>query len=357
LLKVVKRTESGPLQATLNRILSVLIALLAAALVIKLLGYDPFIVYKEMIKGSLGSAYCLKETINKAIPLLVMGLGVAVCFKMKFSNIGTEGQFYMGALGATYVALNYSSLPAVILLPLMFIVAFIMGGIWCLIAALLKLRWNANETLVTLMMNYIAIKLVSYLQYGPWRDPKAYGFPKIANFPKNAWLPEVLGVHCGWIIATVLTVFIYILFSRSKLGYEISVMGESPLTAKYAGLDTTKIFLIAILLGGGLSGAAGMLQASGIERTLNDQLSGSLGFTAVIVAWMAQLSPIIIFIVSFFFAVLLQGGSYIQSALQIPSAAALILQGIILLFVLGSEFFTQYKIVYESDEDKGALSA
>lgn len=239
----------------------------------------------------------------------------------------------------------------------MFVAAFIAGGIYCLIPALLKIKWRVSETLVTLMFNYIAAKLVAYLQYGPWKDPMAYGFPKIANFPKVARLPEVFGMHIGWIVALVLAAGVYLLLNRSKFGYEVQVMGENKVTARYAGMNATKITVLTVIIGGGLCGLAGMIQAAGVERTLNASLANGLCFTAIVVAYLAKLNPIAIVPAGFFFAVLLQGGSYIQSALQVPSTVAEVVQGVILLFVLASEFFIRYRFQWTSNKDSGEVGA
>lgn len=350
MFKLVKKTEYSRIALLVQRLLSIVAALSASAVVILILGYNPLEVFSEIIKGSLGSSYRVQETIVKAIPLLIMSLGIAVCFKMKFTNIGAEGQFYMGAMAATFIALNFPGWPSYILLPAMFVAAVLFGGVWCLIPGTLKLKLGTSEILVTLMLNYIGIKLISYLQYGPWQDPQAYGFPRIARFSDNAVLPKVFGIHCGWIIALVLVVAVYILLSKSKLGYEISVLGESQVTAKYAGINSAKVLILAVLIGGGLSGIAGMIQASAIEKSLTDQLSGGMGYTAIITAWLGQLSAPVIFVVSFLFAALIQGSAYIQSSMQIPSAVAGIIQGIILLFVLASELFSKYKIVRIKNE-------
>ncbi|MDF2631980.1 MAG: nucleoside transporter rane protein [Caproiciproducens sp.] len=354
MVKIVKKKESSSMQSTLLRVGSVLIALVASAAFIAALGYNPFVVYQNIVAGSVGSTYRFQETINKTIPLIVLSLGIAVSFKMKFMNIGAEGQFYLGAMAATAIALNFPTWPIYILIPVMMLGSIIAGGIWCLFPAVLKSKFGTSETLVTLMMNYIAVKIVSYLQYGPWKDPKAKGFPRIAKFSVNAVLPKVFGIHIGWIIALVLVVIIYIIMSKSKLGYQISVLGENENTAKYAGMDTAKILFISVIIGGGLCGLAGMIQASGIEGSLTDQLSGGLGFTAIITAWLANLSAPAILVVSFFFAILVQGSTYIQSSMQIPSAVAEILQGIIIFFVLASEFFTQYKFVVVHKVNKEA---
>ncbi|MEG1779041.1 MAG: ABC transporter permease, partial [Oscillospiraceae bacterium] len=236
MIKIVKKAESSNLQANMLRIASCLIALCAAAVFIALLGYNPFVVYGEIIKGSTGTLHRFQETINKAIPLIILSLGISVSFKMKFSNIGAEGQFYMGALAAAFVVYKLPPMPMAVIIPLMILASMAFGALWCLFPAVLKLKFGTNETLVTLMMNYIAIKWISYLQYGPWKDPKAQGFPKMPKFYDAAVLPKVFGIHAGWIIALVLVLIIYVLMSKSKLGYEIAVMGENQQTAKYAGM-------------------------------------------------------------------------------------------------------------------------
>lgn len=356
MVRIVKKPEVSSRRGLAQRMAFILLSLVAAALVILVLGYNPIQVYIEMIKGALGSTYRSQETVLKAVPLVIMGLGVAVCFKLNFSNIGTEGQFYMGAMAATWVAL-YSPLPDGLRLPMMFVAAFIAGGLYCLIPALLKIKWRVSETLVTLMFNYIAAKLVAYLQYGPWKDPMAYGFPKIANFSKAARLPEVFGMHIGWIVALVLAAGVYLLLNRSKFGYEVQVMGENKVTARYAGMNATKITVLTVIIGGGLCGLAGMIQAAGVERTLNASLANGLCFTAIVVAYLAKLNPIAIVPAGFFFAVLLQGGAYIQSALQVPSTVAEVVQGVILLFVLASEFFIRYRFQWTSNKDSGEVGA
>ena len=196
------------------------------------------------------------------------------------------------------------------------------------------------------MMNYIAQKWVGYLQYGPWRDPNGNGFPRIARFESNAILPSVCGIHIGWIITLVLAVLLFILLLRTKFGYEVSVIGESTNTARYAGINVKKTMLLAILISGGLCGLAGMMQASAIENSLTDNMSNGLGFTAVITTWLSRLNPLVMVGVSFLFSMLLQGGSFLQSSMQIPASMAQILQGVIIFFVLGSEFFVRYKLSF-----------
>jgi len=349
-IRIAARTEiTGPGEITL-RVAAAAAALVASGIIMALMGYNPFAIFGKIISGSLGTAYRFRETINKAIPLSVLSLGTAVAFRMKFWNIGQEGQFYMGAYGASLMAFAFPDLPAPILLPLMFIAGLVFGGLWALIPALLKISFSTNETLVTLMLNYIAIKWISFLQYVSWKDPQALGFPKISGFSRNAILPSLFNIHIGWIISLCLAAALYILLKRSKLGFEIDVIGESVATARYAGMSVFKITVIAIALSGGFCGAAGMMQASAVEHSLSDQLSGGLGFTSVIVAWLARLEPGAILIIAFLFSLLIQGGNFLQSSLQIPSSISLVLQGIIIFFVLGSEFFIHYRLVRKTND-------
>ncbi len=341
-LKITKREDTPKNKAILIRIISVVLSLVFAGLVIAILGYNPIEVFSSMISGALGSATRLRQTVLKAVPLIITSLGILVAFKMKFWNIGGEGQIMMGAFAASAVAL-FTDLPQPLMLVCMAVAAMVAGGIWAFIPAIFKAKMGTNETIFTLMLNYIAIKFVTYLQYGPWKDPNSQGFPKVADFPPNAVLPSVGGVHIGWIIALVLVVLVYLLINHTKKGFEISVVGESVQTAKYAGMNISGI-IISMLLSGGLCGLTGMIQASAVEKTLSSALSANYGFTAITTTWLSGLNAIAALFVCSVFAILVQGSSYIQISMSVPAAVADMIQAIILFFVLGSEFFLQYKV-------------
>ena len=353
MVQIQARTVISLKQKVIINTAAILSSIVCSMLFMYAMGLNPFLVYAKLFSGSLGTAYRFRETVNKAIPLTVLSLGTGIAFKMKFWNIGAEGQFYMGAFGATIIALFIPRLPGIVMIPFMMIMGLLFGALFALIPALLKIKWGASETLVTLMLNYVAQKWVAYLQYGPWRDPKGNGFPQIARFTKNAILPKLFGIHIGWVIALLLAVLIFFLMKKSRLGYEVSVIGESVETARYAGLNVSKTILIAISLSGALCGLAGMMQASAIENSLSSSMSNSMGFTAVITTWLSRLNPLLMVLVSFIFSMLLQGGSFLQNALQVPASMATILQGVIIFFVLGSEFFVRYKVVlYKNEEGK-----
>lgn len=346
MFKVNKRNNPGKLFSTTVRFSGIIFAFLVTSIFIYVLGHNPVDVYSSLFKGAFGSQFRVIETIIKTIPLSIASIAVGIAFKMKFWNIGAEGQILMGAFLSAFVALTFPALPKPVLIGFMMLAGIVGGGFWALIPAFFKAKFNTNETIFTLMMNYIALKWIVYLQYGPWKDPAAMGFPKIPNFTPNAVLPTVFGVHAGWIIMLVVAVFAYIFLNYSKLGYEVKVVGESENTARYAGISVFKIILINIFISGGLAGLAGMIQASGVTRTLTMNIAGGVGFTAIITSWLAGLSIPVILIVSFLFAAMLQGSTFIQMAFQIPQAAAEMIQGMLLFFVLGSEFFVRYEVKF-----------
>jgi simple sugar transport system permease protein len=344
-IKINKRASLPKKKEIMIQALAVVLSLVFAGLVILAMGYNPLEVYFRIVEGSMGTLMRIQQTVTKAIPLVIVSMGILVAFKMKFWNIGGEGQIMMGAFGATLVALNLpETLPLPLMLLAMAFVAILCGAVWAFIPAFFKAKFGTNETIFTLMMNYIAIKFVTYLQFGPWKDPEFGGFPKVANFPANAVMPSLFGVHIGWIIALLAVAAVYVFIRHTKRGYEISVVGESLDTARYAGMNIKAIIITAMLVSGGLCGLAGMIQASAIEKTLTYTISAGYGFTAIITAWLGRLSAPVVGVVCFLFAMLLQGSSYIQASMAIPASVADVIQGVILFFVLGSDFFLQYKV-------------
>lgn len=349
-LRISKRPDITKKQAAGIRMIAVVLSLVFSGITLIFFGLNPFQVFGAIIEGSLGTEMRIESTIVRAVPLTIASLGILVAFKMKFWNIGGEGQIVMGALAASFVALNFPDVPRPMLLIMMAVASIIAGGLWALIPAAFKAKMGTNETIFTLMMNYVAIKFVTYLQYGPWKDPNSAGFPKIPPFSENAILPSVFGIHIGWIIAIACVVFVYFFMNHTKKGYEISVVGESIDTARYAGMNIPVIIMSAMFVSGGLCGLVGMIQASAIEKTLVFGISANYGFTAIITAWLARLNAIAVLFVCIAFAILMQGAAYIQLSMGVPSAVASIVQGVILFFVLGSEFFIQYRVGLNREE-------
>lgn len=352
LIRVVKHAELPAKRITILRLLAVLLSLIAGGIFIACVGHNPFAVYATIISGACRSVMAFQGTIKLMIPMLIASLGVTLAFKMKFWNIGAEGQIIMGATCATFFALFCSHWNHVILVIVMFLAGMIGGGLWGLLPAFFKVKFGTNETLFTLMLNYIALHIVSYLRDGPWMDPNSQGFPKIARFDKNASLDKIFGIQMGWVIALILVVIVFVYLKYAKQGYEIGVVGESQDTARYAGMNVKKIVLRTMFFSGGICGLAGMIQATGSDITLTTAVAGGVGFTAIIIAWLAQLNPFAILIVSFLFSVLEKGSSVVQSAYGLSTDCADVLQGIILFFILGCEFFIRYRFVFRKKEKK-----
>ena len=341
-----KRLEKSRLSVVLVPVTSFILALLFGAIILLLFGINPLQAYAVMIKGSFGSGYALSETLVKAIPLMLTGLGVSISFRMLFWNIGAEGQLAMGGIAASFVALFLEKfLPPFLVLPLMFVSAVLAGALWGLIPATLKSFLGVNEILTTLMMNYIAVLVVEYLYLGPWRDPEGYGFPGTASFPAAAILPRFTGrIHMGIIFAVLAAVLIWFILNHTKQGYEIRLIGQNPRAARYAGVNIGKNVLLVMLISGGLAGVAGMAEVSGIAHRLYTGLTVGYGYTAIIIAWLASLNPWGILIVAFLMGGLFVGGDQIQIAMQTPAAVAQVLQGAILFFMLGGTIFANYRI-------------
>ena len=339
----------------LIRICSIIIALILGCLPMVLTGTNPFAAYSVIIQGSLSRPVYLKQTIRTAIPLLGCAIAIAPCFKMRFWNIGAEGQITMGAVFSTYFALFYADkIPHAPLLIIMFLSGALAGALWALIPAFFKAKWNTNETLFTLMMNYIAIGIVAWLQGGPWEGRK--GSQLIPMFSDNARLPMVLGVNCGWIIALVLVVFLYIYMNKTKQGYEIAVIGDSVNTARYAGMNVGWIMMRTMLISGAISGIVGTIIVSGANFTLYKGVANGVGFTSITVAWLSQLNSFAMIAISMILAVLEKGANTLQTRMQVPASIADIITGILLFCMLSSEFFINYKLIFRHKDKKEAMA-
>ena len=354
LFHLVKRGELSPKYALLIRLASILTALLVGALVFLLLGSNPIKAYGEILAGSLGRESARQRVVNIAVPLLGTALAIAPCFRMKFWNIGAEGQITAGAVGATFFALTFGGQygifegkePSLLLLLMMALGAMICGAFWALIPAFFHAKWGTNETLFTLMLNYIAIGIVKWLQGGPWEGKP--GSQIIPNFHASALLPKVFGVHIGWILVLLLTVLIFVYMRYTKHGYEIAVLGESMNTARYAGMNVAWITIRTMLLSGAIAGLVGFMIVSGANKTLYFGVAGGVGFTAITVAWLAQLNPFAMIVISLMLAVLEKGAGNLETVMGIPTSIADIITGVILLFMLASEFFVRYRLALGS---------
>ncbi len=355
-VNVTNREQISALGSFAILILSLAAGMVVIGVIFLSCGVNPFFAFKKIFSGSFGSLYGFKETITKAIPLILIGGGLSVVFKAKFWNIGAESQLLMGAIFGTWVGLNWGpALPPAIIVPLMFAAGFIGGALWGLIPAILKLRFSINEVISTLMLNYICAEFLTLLIVGPWKSPKKFGFPYTDDLPESAILSLLPGsrIHTvSLILALVAMVVLTIVIFKTRFGYEVRVIGENPDAAKYAGIDFTRTTLLIMAISGGMAGLAGVGEVAGIHHYLSypDTISSGYGFTAIIVAWLAKLNPFYVIFSAIFFAGILVGGDAIQISLGLPAATVEIFNGTMLIFLIMGDFFTKNKVRILSGE-------
>lgn len=334
------------------RILALFLALglLSACLIFTFNGINPFFALSKIFVSSFGSLYGLGETITKSIPLILIGLGLAIAFKGKFLNIGAEGQLLAGSILAVWVGLSLGEkLPPFIIIPLMFLAGFLGGALWGLFPAFAKVKFNTNEIITTLMMNYIAEELVKYLIYGPWKGKTQFGFPYTDHLSDWAILPVISGTRIHYptlIIAITAVIVVSILINKMKTGYEIKVIGGNPDAARYAGINIMKNTLFLMIISGGLAGIAGVGEVAGIHHHLTYpwSISSGYGYTAIIVAYLAMLNPVGVIFSAIFLGGILVGGDAITTSLGLPFNTINIFNGLILQFLIISEFFISYRL-------------
>ena len=337
---------------------AIVLALIVCAVVTMLMtGENPVSIYATIFKGAFGSARKTWVTFQNLAVLLGISLAVTPAFKMRFWNIGAEGQVLIGCLAtaACMICLG-DKLPNAVLILVSLIAALAAGGLWGFLPAFFKAKWNTNETLFTLMMNYIATQLVAFFII-VWEVPKGAGKIGIINQNTEAgWLPVVGGQKYLLVILVVaiLTVFMYIYLNYSKHGYEIAVVGESQRTASYAGIKVERVIIRTMVLSGAVCGLMGLLLTAGTDHTLTTTIVGGRGFTAVMVSWMAKFNPIIMVFTSLLLVVLGRGASEISSTFGLNQSFSDILTGIILFFIIGSEFFITYQVSLRKSGKKEA---
>ncbi len=328
-------TEWG--EAILIRAAAVAAALIICAAFLVGQGYNPWAAYQDLAAGAFGSRFAIEQTLLKAIPLMLTGLGVSLAFTLGLWNIGDEGQLAMGAVAASWLALSYPRLPAAVLLPGMILLGLAGGAVWALIPALPRAYARMNEVISTLLLNYVALLVVDYLVFGVWADPTAFSFPYSSPFSENARLPMLFGnVHIGLIFAAAAAAAIAGLIYRTSWGYEIRTIGASPGAARYAGMPIARRILGVMALSGALSGLSGMTEVSGVIFRIQQGISPGYGYSAIIIAWLAKLNPWAVIPVSVLFAGLLNGGFALQTS-KVPAAIAYMIQATILFLVLASE--------------------
>ena len=355
MIHISKRVSMPKWQSWLIRLAAVGIALLVnAVLIYALTKLNPIRVYITMFEGAFGTQRRIWNTLADTAMLLCIGVGLAPAFKMKFWNIGAEGQILVGGLASAACMIYFKSIPSGILLLIMFILSGLAGGIWGAIPAVSKVKLNTNETLFTLMMNYIAIQLTSYF-VALWENPKGSNCVNIINPDTNiGWFPAVFGRQylLNVVIVMIMVVLMYLYLKRTKHGYEIAVVGASKSTARYAAIDVNKVTIRTVSLSGAICGIAGFIAVAGQSHTISTNTAGGKGFIAIIVAWLSKFNTLVMILVSLLLVFLDKGAREIASKFNINDHMSKMIMGIILFFILGSEFFINYKINSVKSEKK-----
>ena len=358
LLRIAKRDTISHPKAWAIRIVAVLLSLVVSGLFIfAVTKLNPVQVYEAIFDGAFGTPRRTQVTIRDAMMLLCIGVGLAPAFKMKFWNIGAEGQILIGGVITAGIMRAYgSALPTPALLLVMAVVSLLCGCLWGVIPAVFKAVWNTNETLFTLMMNYVAIQITSYC-VAMWENPVGSNTVGVINqMTGYGWFPAVLGQSYGLnvILVLVLTVGMYIYLKHSKQGYEIAVVGDSENTARYAGINVRKVTIRTMAISGAICGLAGFIEVAGVSHTISTATAGGRGFTAIIVAWLAKFNTFVMILISFLLVFLQKGAVQIASQFNLNDYASNIITGIILFFILGSEFFINYRVILRGRKEADA---
>ena len=338
----------------LATVAAVVVALIISGIIIAAVGGDPVRSYLHILNAAFGSVGVLSDTLVKATPLLLTGLACALAFRMRLWNIGAEGQFLLGAWGASAVALAPllpAGTPAIIVIPAMMLAGAAAGAVWGLIPGVLKARLGVNEIITTLMLNYVALFWIQFWVFGPWSEG---GFQQTRPFPPEALLPRLtdvsssvpafagLTVHLGLVFGIVAAGIVWVVVERSRWGYEIRLIGDSPKAARYAGIDIKRNIIVVFAISGALAGLAGMSEVSGVVHKLQDRISPGYGFTAIIIAYLARFDPLKVIVAAVLFGALILAGREIQ-----PSGVPAMIQGIILFSLIVAEVFVRYRVRFE----------
>jgi len=349
-----KRQQITSEESVKYKLISLFVAFFIMGIIFAALQVNPFIALGSIFSFSLFNPNGFAAVLTRMIPLLLCGVGLAIAYKALFWNIGAEGQLLLGAIIAIGIGVFVPGIPDPLLLPMILLMGFLLGAVWGIVPTLLKLRLNINEVITTLMLNYIAINLVRYLIYGPWKGP--YNFPLSDLLPAVAWEPLIPGTSIyviSLILALIFALGSYFLLFKTTIGYEIRVVGENIQAAKYAGINYKKTILITMIISGGLAGLAGAGLMTGVQHRLTnpEAISPGYGYTAIIVAWLGGLNPISIIFASLFMSILIVGGQNIQILLGLPFGVVNIFNGVILAVIIAFEFLKKYKIKFVINRD------
>jgi general nucleoside transport system permease protein len=344
-----RRAEHSQAMAILSPVVAIGLTLVAGAIIFAALGLDPLYALYIYFVDPLTTLWSLEQLVVKATPLILIGVGLAVCFTANVWNIGAEGQFTMGAVFASMVPILMTDWQSPLALGAMMALGCIGGMLWAFIPAILKTRFGASEILTSLMLVYVAQLILDWLVRGPWRDPMGFNFPQSATFQGWHLMPTFGGtVHLGSILAVVIVLVLAIVMGRTLTGFEVKVLGNAPRAGRFAGFSRNRMVIFCFLLAGALAGLAGMGEIASTVGQLQPSISPGYGFTAIIVAFLGRLNPIGVLLAGFLLAISYIGGEGAQITLGISDKIARVFQGILLFFVLACDTLILYRVRFET---------
>ncbi|MGB9729065.1 MAG: ABC transporter permease [Thermoprotei archaeon] len=347
MLKFVPRENVSLRFIVLIYVMALLASFLVYGFILMIAGFNPILAYSFMVNNVFLNSYGFSNMIIRSSAIMLSALGLTMAYKAGIFTIGSEGQIYIGAVATTWIAFTFASLPSPILITLMIIASFAAGAFWAFIPGIMRALINANEVISTLMMNYIAILIVRYLVYGPWKDVKGYGFPITPIIPSSAMLPVIpyTNIHIMPIIGIFIGIILAYIMYRTRIGYEIAVFGGNPDAARYSGISSLKVIITVMIISGGLAGLGGMGEVSGFQHRLIANISLGYGYMAIIVVWLARLNPIVTIISSFLFGGMLTGADTLQTRFSLPISSIYTFEALILIFVLIADLLSKYRLV------------
>ncbi len=328
--------------------IGVFVALIVSAGILLLIKANPLTAYAYMLKGGFGSVNAWSQSLVKAIPLLLVGLGICIAFRASVINVGGEGQIILGAIAGTWVALTFPDLPRYMMIPSAMLAGLIAGSFWGFIPGFLKARYKVNEILSTIMLNSIALQFMNFLLQGPMMDPKGVEagtfLAQSARLPETAWLTRLIPrtmLHTGLFVSLIFAVLVYIFLWRTTIGYQIRAVGLNPRASLYSGINVPFNQMLSLTIAGALSGMAGIIEVMGVHRRILEGTTGGYGFTGIVAALLGSLHPLGLIPASILFGGLLVGANTMQRGVQIPAALINAILGLVVLFVSGSELWIE----------------
>jgi len=343
--RIEKRKDIGIFLNLLSIIVALIASLIVTSGIIIFAGETPRNVFLAIAKGAFGNQRAVVDTLIKSVPIMLTGLATLVPFLARVWNIGQEGQLYAGAMAVTFVILRFPEMPTALYIPVLLLAGIIGGMLWALIPGILKGRFQVNEIIVTVMLNYVILYICTFLLNGPWQEPGSYYYNTI-RFPASSDLPLLFGtrLHAGFLIALLVAVIIYFLIWKMKLGFEIRAMGDNPTASRYKGINTNKMIVVVMLISGAICGLAGGIELLGIHHKLIFGFSSGFGFTGILIALLGRLNPFGVVVAAIFFGALRNGSVAMQIYSNVSSELVNLIMGLIIIILLFSEAIFKYRI-------------